>query len=168
MALSEGDPYASYRTAPHRHPPVTAFCSDITPSLVISLGRFCRPRGGGNGFSSFRPGPASPSGKPGLSNKLPHPHPGLEYDLERLARGIGAGLMRVGTNPSIDTRAIALHRGVTPPFGRVIGSEHNRCGTVSCRVRSPAVAWHVFPFPMGVAKGKHTARLSCRAFADLA
>src|SRR3954453_3772697 len=81
MALSEGDPCASYRTAPHRHPPVTILCSDITLSVATSFGRFCRPGGAGSGFSSFRPGPASPSGKLGLLDRLPHMHPGSEYDL---------------------------------------------------------------------------------------
>src|ERR1051325_2544281 len=74
----------------------------------------------------------------------------------------------MGTNPSIHTRTIALYRGLTLPFGCVIGSENIRCGTVSCWVRSPGAAWDGFSLPMGCAKGEHTMQLGCRALADLA
>ena len=64
-------------------------------------------------------------------------HSGPEYDIQRLPYGIGMDLIRVGTNPGIDSHAVTLHRSLALPYGCVISGENVSRRTVSCWVRFP-------------------------------
>jgi hypothetical protein len=77
-------------------------------------------------------------------------HPGPEYDVQRLPCGIGTDLIGVGTNPGIDSHAVALHRSLALPYGCVISGENVSRRTVSCWVRFPR---HLI-FPNAIRKGK--------------
>src|SRR3954451_11926818 len=71
------------------------------------------------------------------ATRFPHMHPGREYDIQRLPCGIGTDLIRVGTNPGIDSHAVTLHRSLALPYGCVISGENVSRRTVSCWVCFP-------------------------------